>query len=126
MKKTLFAMCCSACLLAPAAFAGAGHDHGPKHGGIVREVGDVTYELVVRAETLTLYLFERGKPLAAAGAKAESTLYAGNEKTKAMLIPIGDNRLAAQGAFKTGVGVRAEIVVSLPGRPEAKINFRLK
>ncbi|MDP2195031.1 MAG: hypothetical protein Q8J72_03480 [Rhodocyclaceae bacterium] len=126
MKKTLFAMCCSACLLAPAAFAGAGHDHGPKHGGIVREVGDVTYELVVRAETLTLYLFERGKPLAAAGGKAEATVHAGSDKTTAMLAPAGDNRLVAPGSFKAGVGVRVAVTVTLPNKPEVKVNFRLK
>ncbi|MBA3031874.1 MAG: hypothetical protein KKF85_07420 [Gammaproteobacteria bacterium] len=126
MKKSLLTLFFSACLLSPVAFAGGGHAHGPKHGGITREVGDVTYELVARAEMLTLYVFERGKPLAAAGAKAEATLHAGSGKTTAMLVPAGDNRLVAQGSFRTGVGVRAEVLVSLPGRPAAKVNFRLK
>jgi len=126
MKKTLLALCCSTCLLTPVAFAGVGHDHGPKHGGIAREVGDVTYELVARAETLTLYLFAGGKPLAAAGAKAEATVHAGSDKTTAMLAPAGDNRLVAPGSFKVGVGVRVAVSVTLPNKPEVKVNFRLK
>lgn len=126
MKKSLLVLLGSACLLSPAAFAGAGHEHGPKHGGIAHETGDIAYELVVKAESLTLYVFEHDKPLATAGAKAEATLHAGNAKTTFELAPAGDNKLAAQGSFKTGVGVRVAVSVTLPDKPEAKVNFRLK
>ena len=126
MKKTLCALFCSTCLLAPAAFAGAGHDHGPRHGGSVREVGNIGYELVAKADSLTLYVFDHGKPLATAGAKARVTLYSGSAKTEVTLEPAGENRLAAQGNFKVGVGVRAALAITLPGRSEAKATFNLK
>jgi hypothetical protein len=126
MKKSLFALCCSAILLAPVAFAGGGHDHAPKYGGVVRESGNLSYELVVKADRMTLHVSDHGKPFATAGAKAEGILYAGNEKTSVTLVPAGENTLAAPGSFKAGVGVRVEVNISLPGKPEAKLIFRLK
>ena len=126
MKKSLLALCCSACLLTPVAFAGGGHDHGPKHGGVVRESANLSYELVVKADRMTLHISDHGKPVATAGATAEATLHAGSEKTSVVLVPAGENTLAAPGSFKAGVGVRVAVNVSLPGKPAAKLNFRLK
>lgn len=126
MNKTLLALCCSASLLASGAFAGAGHDHGPKHGGLVREVGNVTFELVAKADSLTLFVADHGKPLATDGAKAQLTLHASNGKTVVTLEPAGENRLAAKGSFKVGVGVRAALAITLPGKSEAKATFNLK
>ncbi len=111
--------------IAPA-YAGAGHDHGPKYGGVVREVKEITYELVVRPDTLTLYVSDHGKPLPTQGAKAEATLYAGNEKITVALEPAGENRMTAKGSFRVGVGVRAVLTVTLPGQAATKVSFKLK
>jgi hypothetical protein len=135
MKKLLLALCYTAALIAPVAHAGSdhghgGHDHGPKHGGVVHEVGDIAGELVIKADTMTLYLFDHDKPLATADSKSKmeavATVHAGGAKTTVTLTPAGDNKLAATGSFKTGVGVRVAVVVKRPGNPEIKLNFRLK
>lgn len=126
MKKSLLALFCTTLLLEPTAYAGAGHDHGAKHGGVVAEAAGLEYELVVKSDALTLHVFEHEKPLATAGAKGTATLHAGSDKTTVALEPAGDNKLAAKGAFKSGVGVRVAVTVALPGKPEAKVNFRLK
>jgi hypothetical protein len=126
MKKSLLVLLSSTCLLAPAAFAGEGHDHSPKHGGITQEVGTVNYELVARADTLSLYLSAHGAPYAATGAKAEAVIHSGNVKTPVTLTPAGDNTLTAKGSFKTGLGVRVTVSVTLPNQPAATVNFRLK
>ncbi len=126
MKKLLIAFLGAATLVTTTVHAGAGHDHGPKHGGVVREVGSVTYELVAKSDALTVHISDHGKPIATEGAKAEVTLYAGNDKTVVPLEPAGDNRMAAKGSFKVGVGVRAALTVTLAGKPEAKANFNLK
>lgn len=126
MKKTLLALLCASSLIIPTAYAADKHDHGAKHGGIVQEAGETEFELVVKADSMTLYVFHQEKPLATAGAKAEATLHAGSNKTTVTLAPAGDNKLAAQGSFKTGVGARVAVTVTLPGKPEAKVNFRLK
>lgn len=126
MKHILTTLCCAAALASPLAQAGAGHDHGPKHGGIVRDAGKLTFELVARADALTLHVTDHGKPLATTGAQAQVTLYGGSEKTVVILEPAGENRMAATGSFKVGVGVRAALAITLPGKPETKATFNLK
>ena len=126
MKKLLIAFLGATTLVTTTVHAGAGHDHGPKHGGVVREVKSVTYELVPKSDSLTVHVSDHGKPIATAGAKGEVTLYAGNDKTVVALEPAGDNLMVAKGNFKVGVGVRAALTVTLAGKPEAKANFNLK
>ncbi len=129
MKSSIFTLAAAglvAGLFVAPAFAGVGHDHGPKYGGVVREVKDIAYELVARPDTLTLYLNDHGKPLPTQGAKAEATLYAGNEKTTVALEPAGENRMTAKGSFRVGVGVRAVLTVTLPGQAATKVSFKLK
>lgn len=115
----------SALGLSPA-FAGAGHDHGPKYGGVVREVKGLSYELVARPDSLTLHVSDHGKPVPTQGAQAEAVIYAGNGKTTAKLEPAGENRMVAKGDFKVGIGVRVALTASLPGKAPAKTTFKLK
>lgn len=126
MKTSLLALTAAACFAALPAFAGAGHDHGPKHGGIVRDAGSLTLELVARADSLTLHVTDHDKPVATAGAKAQVTLYSGSEKSPLALEPTGENRMAAKGSLKVGVGVRAALTVELPGHKLVKTTFNLK
>ncbi|MBI4755693.1 MAG: hypothetical protein HY778_09825 [Betaproteobacteria bacterium] len=108
------------------AIAGAGHDHGPKYGGVVRELHNVAYELVAKPDSLTLYVSNHGKPVATQGATAEAVIHAGNDKTSVLLEPAGDNRMLAKGQFKVGVGVRVMVTTTLAGMPAAKATFKLK
>lgn len=124
--KLLVTLLLAGACAVPPAFAGAGHDHGPKHGGVVREKSAISYELVAKADLLTLHVSDHGKPIDTAGAKAEVTLYAGSERTTVALQPAGDNRLSAQGSFRVGVGVRAAVTVTLAGKQEAKLSYNLK
>ena len=110
----------------PPALAGAGHDHGPKYGGVVREVHHVAYELVAKPDSLTLYVSNHDKPVSTQGATAEAVIYAGNDKTTVKLEPAGENRMAARGSFKVGVGVRVLLTTTLAGKPPAKTTFKLK
>lgn len=126
MKQLLIAVLGAATLIATNVQAGAGHDHGPQHGGVVREIGSVTYELVAKSDALTVHVSDHGKPIATAGAKGEITLYAGNDKSVVPLEPTGDNLMVAKGNFKVGVGVRAALTVTLAGKPEARATFNLK
>ena len=124
---SLFAAAAMAALLnATPAFAGAGHDHGPKYGGVVRELHNVAYELLARPDSLTLYVSEHGKPIPTQGATAEAVIYAGNDKTTVKLEPAGENRMVAKGNFKVGVGVRVVLTTTLPGKTPAKATFNLK
>jgi hypothetical protein len=106
--------------------AGGGHDHGPKYGGVVREMHHVSYELLAKPDSLTLYVSDHGKPISTQGASAEAVIYAGSGNTTAKLEPAGDNRMVAMGNFKVGVGVRVVLSTTLPGKTPAKVSFNLK
>jgi archaellum component FlaG (FlaF/FlaG flagellin family) len=108
------------------AYAGAGHDHAPQYGGVVRELHHVSYELVAKPDTLTLYVSDHGKPVPTQGGQAEAVIYAGNAKTAVTLEPADENRLAAKGSFRVGVGVRVVVTTALPGKRPAKTVFNLK
>lgn len=116
----------AASLNAAPALAGAGHDHGPKYGGVVREFHNVAYELVAKPDSLTVYVSDHGKPIPTQGATAEAVIYAGNDKATVKLEPAGDNRMVAKGSFKVGVGVRVVLTTTLPGKAPAKAVFNLK
>lgn len=122
----LAAVSLAAALSAPSALAGAGHDHGPKYGGVVREVRNIAYELVARPDSLTLYLSDHGKPVSTRGAIAEAVIYAGSDKTPVRLEPASENRMVARGSFRVGVGVRVIVTTILPGKTPAKATFNLK
>ena len=130
MKSSILSLCAAAglatALNVSPAVAGTGHDHGPKYGGVVREVKNIAYELVAKPDSLTLYVSDHDKPVPTQGATAEAVIYAGNEKTAVKLEPAGDNRLVAKGTFKVGVGVRVVLTTTLPGKPPAKATFNLK
>ncbi|NMG29981.1 hypothetical protein [Aromatoleum evansii] len=115
-----------AMLSTPAAFAGAGHDLTPKHGGVAAEASGVVYELVATPAALTLHLDDHGQRINTDGATAKITLLAGAEKTEAILTPAGDNKLEAKGTYKLTSGTKAVAVVTLAGKAPATARFAIK
>ena len=101
-------------------------DHKSHHGGVVSHVGHHEYELVAKADTLTLYLSEDEKPVPSKGATASLTLMSGAEKSTVKLEPAGDNKLEAKGTFKIGKGMKVLATVNLPGKKPEQIRFTLK
>ena len=127
MKSILLSLVVASSLFAATpALAGAGHDHGPQYGGVVRELHNVAYELVAKPDSLTLYVSDHGKPISTQGATAEAVIYAGNGKTTVKLEPAGENRMMVKGSFKVGVGVRVVLTTSLSGKTPAKTTFKLR
>jgi hypothetical protein len=108
------------------AHAAGGHDHSPKHGGVVAEAGDLDFELVARADSLTLHVRDHGKAVPMQGASAKLTLLSGTERSEVQLAPAGADRLEAKGAFKLGPGTKVVAAVTLPGRKPTNVRFALK
>lgn len=106
---------------------GSAHAHEAKaqHGGVVSVVKDVNYELVARADTLTLHVTDHGKPAALSGASAKVTLLSGSKKEEATLVPVGET-LQAKGTYSVGAGTKVLAQVSLKGQPAQAVRFALK
>lgn len=100
-----------------------GHEHKPLHGGIVVEAGDVDFELVAKADRITLHVRDHGQPAATQGAAGKLTLLNGGEKSEAVLAPAGDNRLEAKGNFKVVSGTKVVAAVTLAGRKPVNLRF---
>ena len=112
------------------ALAATDHDHGtvekPKHGGMMVKASDLDFELVAKAELITLYVVDHGKPAATQGASGKLTLLSGTQKTEAQLAPAGDNALEAKGNFKVGAGTKLVATVLLQGKKPVNVRFELK
>ena len=105
--------------------AHAGHDDKARHGGVVRVVKDVNYELVVQPDAVALYVTDHGKPVDLKGAAARLTLLSASDKSEATLAPVGD-RLEAKGTFKPAAGTKALAQVTLAGQAATAVRFTLK
>jgi hypothetical protein len=113
-------------LAAPVFAHGDAHAHQPLHGGVVAEAGDLDFELVAKAERLTLYVRDHGKPAALRGASARLTLLSGGEKSELALAPVGEDRLEASTSHRRGPGSKALASVSLAGRKPVLVRFVLE
>lgn len=107
------------------AFAAGGHEHKSLHGGIVTEVKDVDYELLVKPDAIMLFVRDHGKPVNISQASAKATLLSGTEKREIDLKPAG-GMLEAKGNFNAISGAKVLITITLPGKPAATARFVLK
>lgn len=102
-------------------------DHGkPQFGGIVKDAGSLSFELVARSDSLTVHVSEHEKPVSTAGANATLILLKGNDKSEVRLAPSGTNQLRATGTFPTGKGVTAILKVMVEGKEIALLRYSLK
>ena len=100
--------------------------HAGHHGGVVAMAGHTEYELVAKPDVLTVHVLEEEKPLSTKGASGTLTLLVGKEKTNATLVPAGDNKLEAKGAFKLSPGARIVATITLQGHKPDQVRFTLK
>ena len=123
--NTLLAAAALSC--AGVAVAATDHGHGaapkPLHGGVVTVASDLEFELLAKADVITLYVRDHGKPASTQGASGKLTVLSGTEKVEATLAPVGDNKLEAKGSFKLGAGTKFVATVSLQGKNP--VNVRL-
>ena len=102
------------------------HEHKSLHGGIVVEASHIDFELVAKADVITLHVRDHGKPAPVKGGSGKLTLLSGATKAEATLAPAGDSSLQARGAFTLGAGTKIVATVQLPGRKPINVRFALK
>lgn len=101
------------------------HTAAPKHDGVVREAGDLSFELVAKGDRVTIYVDDHGKPLSTAGMQGKLTVLNGKETAEATLAAAGDNRLEAKGV-KIEKGARAVAVLTTPQKKTVTVRFTVK
>jgi hypothetical protein len=120
--KTLIAMAA----LVFSVLANAANDvHHAKYGGVVQEIGHIQYELVVKQDSIAIFVEDHGKKIDTKGGTTKVTLLTGSEKTDATLTAAGENKLEAKGSFKAAKGTKAVAVVQLAGKTAIAARFVL-
>jgi hypothetical protein len=103
-----------------------GHTAEPKHGGVVSEASDLTFELVVDGDTATIYVEDHGKPVTTdAVVSGTLTVLHGREKSTVAIKPAGDNTLEAKGV-KAGKGARVVAVLNTILQTTITVRFIVK
>jgi len=105
--------------------AHAGHDDKAKYGGVVSVVKDVNYELVAKAESLSLYVTDHGKTVDLKGASAKVTLLSASAKSEVALQPAGD-KLEGKASQSVAAGTKAIAVVTQAGKEPVTVKFTLR
>ena len=97
-----------------------------RHGGVVVQKGDMEYELVSKADSLNIFVYDDDKPASTKGGKATVVLMSGGEKKVVELEPSGGNKFRAKGNFPVKPGSKAIATIELSGRNKEEASFTLK
>lgn len=94
------------------------------HGGQLRMAGMYHYELVVKANEVTVYLTDHaGANVAAKGASGTATVLSGKDKASVKLQPAGDNMLKGAGKFSLAPDMKVVVSITLPGQAAEQARF---
>ena len=123
MKKLLTAVVLGLSALSfNAAFA---HGGAPaKHGGVVANSSDLSFELVADGGNALIYVEDHGKPMAPAGMKGKLTVLNGAEKSEAELVVAGD-KLEAKGV-KLVKGAKVVAALVTPAAKAITVRFTVR
>lgn len=96
------------------------------HGGVLRMAGPYHYELVLKADSLNVYVTDHaGTPSAIAGATGTATVLSGKTKQSVVLKPAGENQLSGAGTFDPKARTKAVVSVNFPGQGALEARFDL-
>ena len=109
-----------------ATLAAGNHEHKPLHGGVVVEANNMDFELVAKAELITVHVRDHGKAANVKGATGKLTLLSGSAKSEATLVPVGDDRLEARGSFQVVAGTKIVASINLNGKKPVNVRFAIK
>jgi hypothetical protein len=97
----------------------------PQHGGIVQVANDVSFELVVEADGISIYLVDHDEPMASKGISGKLTVLNGGAKSEAELKAAGANKLRATG-IKAPSGAKIVAVLKNVDGKTATLRFSVK
>lgn len=94
------------------------------HGGQLRMVQQYHYELVVKANEVSVYVTDHGgKKFDTRGATGTATLLSGKSKASVKLMPAGDNQMKGSGKFELAPDMKVVVSIALAGQPALQGRF---
>jgi hypothetical protein len=126
-------ICVAIAIALSTAAVAATKEHAPEHGhnralhgGVAVEVRDMDFELVGSGDVVTIYVRDHNKPVNTAKAAGKVTVLTGTQKVEAPLMPAGENKLSAKGAFNVTKGSKVVALVEVPGKKPFNVRFAVK
>lgn len=111
--------------LTPSLALAHGRDVGP-HGGMQTHAGPLHAELVVKDQTVTVYMYTiEDKPIPMDGGTGTATVLAGGKTERIELKPAGENALSGTGTFTPTDDMRVVINVTPPGKSAVSARYDL-
>jgi hypothetical protein len=95
-----------------------------KRGGILQVVGELDFELVVKADKIDLYTLDDEHPVPSEQMKAVLTIVSGSDQTKVTLEPAGINRLRVTDVTAVS-GSRVVAIVTMPDGKSLAVQFAI-
>ncbi len=109
-------------LLTPA--SGSAHDAKGPHGGEVTDAGSYHVELVVKSNTVTVFVSDKNeKPIAATGFKAIAILVVGGKAERIVMEPAGESRLSGTTAIVVPARPKGVVQLTAPDGKTAQAKF---
>ena len=94
------------------------------HGGQISMVQQYQYELVVKADEVSVYVTDHaGKKIDTRGATGTATLLSGKSKASVKLSPAGDNQMKGSGQFALAPDMKVVVSIALAGQPTLQGRF---
>lgn len=94
------------------------------HGGQVSTVQKYQYELVVKADEVSVYVTDHGgKKIDTRGATGTATLLSGKSKASVQLTPAGDNQMKGSGKFELAPDMKVVVSIALAGQAALQGRF---
>ncbi len=124
MNKLLMALMLGLASLAHTTAAWAHGDARARHGGIVQQASDLSFELVSDARGAAIYVEDHGQPMAPTGMSGKLTVLKGADKTDYPLTVTAD-RFEAAGA-QLPKGAKAVAVIHGAGKKTITVRFSIK
>ena len=124
MKKLLMMLALGATTLACGPVIAHG-DGKPQYSGILQMVDDMSFELVVRADSAELYLGDHGEKVPTANMTGKLTVLSGTNKSEAKLEPAGGHKFEAR-AVKIAKGDKVIALVTSADKKTTSVRFVIK
>lgn len=124
--QSITALAMAACLSLGAAGSAMAHGAKAKHGGIIKEVGDLRFELVNNQGNAKIYVEDHDKAVATAGATGKLTVLNGAEKTVVALEAAGENQLETKTDAKLAKGAKVVAAVTFADKKTVTVRFTIK
>lgn len=124
LKPSLLAL---ALLASQGVFAHGDEQHATPtapHGGQVSTVQKYQYELVVKADEVSVYITDHaGKKIDTRGATGTAILLSGKRKSSMQLTPAGDNQMKGTGKFELAPDMKVVVSIALAGQTALQSRF---